>query len=63
MASTLPLGVYQIPDTAGNRRHWGNLDQAALSLVVADVMKTKDNFVMLVVRDSQTAESVSRELE
>ncbi|MFT7306590.1 MAG: transcription-repair coupling factor (superfamily II helicase) [Candidatus Azotimanducaceae bacterium] len=63
MVSTLPLGVYQIPDAAGNRRHWGNLDQAALSLVVADAMNNRDTFMMIVVRDSQTAESVSRELE
>ncbi|MFT7245247.1 MAG: transcription-repair coupling factor (superfamily II helicase), partial [Candidatus Azotimanducaceae bacterium] len=63
MANTLPLGVYQIPDAAGKRRHWGNLDQAALSLAVADAIRVEDGFTMVVVRDTQTAESVSHELQ
>ena len=63
MAHTLPLGVYQIPDAPGNRRHWGNLDQAALSLAVADAIQAEKGFTMVVVQDTQTAESVSHELQ
>ena len=62
MASTLSLGVYQIPDTTTNRRHWGNLDQAAMSLVIADAVKAQSGVALVIVQDSQTAESVRQEL-
>jgi transcription-repair coupling factor (superfamily II helicase) len=62
MASTLSLGVYQMPDSPANRRHWGNLDQAAMSLVLANATQTNPGFTLVVVRDSQMAENVRDEL-
>ena len=63
MDSTLPLGVYQIPQTPGSRRHWGNLADAGLSLAIAQAISQKPEFSVVVVKDTQTAESVSQELK
>jgi transcription-repair coupling factor (superfamily II helicase) len=63
MASTLPLGVHQIPDAPGKRRHWGNLPGAAASLAISHTIQADGGFSLVVARDSQEAEQISAELQ
>lgn len=63
MASTLPLGVHQIPDAPGKRRHWGNLAGAAASLAIGHTIQSHGSFSLVVARDSQEAEQIAAELQ
>jgi transcription-repair coupling factor (superfamily II helicase) len=62
MSSTLPLGVYSIPESKGGRRHWGNLSGAAASVAIAAAMETHAGMSLVIVRDNQEAEQVAAEL-
>ncbi len=63
MASTLSPGVYRIPESPGQRRHWGNLSGAAPGLAIADALKKTQGFALVVVENTQEAERVTEELK
>ena len=63
MSSTLPLGVYSIPETNGARRHWGNLSGAAASVAISAAMDQHQGMSLVIVKDNQEAEQVAAELE
>lgn len=62
MPSTLPLGAYQIPDSPGKRRHWGNLEGAATSQAIVAAVTEKPGLSLVIVKDNQEAEQVAAEL-
>lgn len=62
MDSTLPLGVYQIPQSPGQRRHWGNLVGAASGLAIATTISNSNDFALVIAQDSQEADRIAAEL-
>ncbi|MFN3238361.1 MAG: transcription-repair coupling factor [Pseudomonadales bacterium] len=57
------MGVHQIPDAPGKRRHWGNLAGAAASLAIGHTIQSHGSFSLVVARDSQEAEQIAAELQ
>ena len=63
MPDTLPLGVYQIPQRNGERRHWGNLADASQAFVIHDAIAREQQLSIVITENSQSAEQLYRELK